>query len=146
MGFDIRGATDRTLGRAALSVDSFEPADCEGVQKGDTPECGCPETASAVCLTAIPIHGSVQQARVWQIKANGRVPRRPARSAKHEDAGGDKGEGERDAGGEQHVFLREIGRSVGASDAIRSVGCGLEFHIVFPLMRRICDASPMPLW
>lgn len=74
------------------------------------------------------------------------VPEGRNPSAEYEDAGGDKGEGKCDAGGEQHVFLREIGCSVGASDAIRSVGCGLEFHIVFPLMRRICDASPVPLW
>jgi hypothetical protein len=52
-------------------------------------------------------------------------------SAEHEDAGRDKGESERNCGREQSAFLRQVS-AMGASDAISSVGRGLEFHIAFP--------------
>lgn len=71
-----------------------------------------------------------------------RCRRRPEHrkpSAEHEDAGRDEGEGERDAGSEKGVFLRKVGSRVSASDTIRSVGRGLEFHIVFPMMQRADD-------
>ena len=51
------------------------------------------------------------------------------RSTEHEDASHDEGEGEGDAGGEKGAFLRKVS----AFDTFRSVRCGLESHIVFPL-------------